>query len=131
MPLQIKSRIAALPSHFPMQRTAFAVVYLFMKLRWPLICLCFVASSAFAQIQVELKFPRLQYISYEPVVANLTITNLAGRDVDLHGADGQSWFGFEVTGSGDASIAPTANASTESLKISAGEKVTRKINLTP
>src|SRR5436853_5081988 len=131
MPLQIKGRIAALPSHFPMQRTAFAVVYLFMKLRWPLICLCFVASSAFAQIQVELKFPRLQYIAYEPVVANVVITNLAGRDVDLRDVDGQSWFGFEVTGNEGRSIASISNAETEPLNIAAGKRVTRKINLSP
>src|SRR5438105_14828133 len=79
-----------------MQPRAFAVVYLFMKLRRPLVCLCFVASSAVAQIQVELKFPRLQYIAYEPVVANLVITNLAGPDVDLRDNSGQSWFGFDV-----------------------------------
>ena len=114
-----------------MQRQRFAVVYFFMRLRWLTVFVCFGATSALAQIQVELKFPRLQYISYEPVVANLTITNLAGRDVDLHDADGQPWFGFEVTSSGDASVAPAAHAPTEPLKIGAGKKVTRKINLTP
>ena len=114
-----------------MQRPAFAVVYLFMKLRWLLVCLCFVASSAVAQIQVELKFPRLQYIAYEPVVADLVITNLAGRDVDLRDAGGQSWFGFEVTGSEDRSIAPISNPGTEPLSIGVGKRVTRKINLTP
>src|SRR5438128_7629929 len=114
-----------------MQPRAFAVVYLFMKLRRPLVCLCFVASSAVAQIQVELKFPRLQYIAYEPVVANLVITNLAGRDVDLRDAGGQSWFGFEVTGSEDRSIAPISNPGTEPLSIGVGKRVTRKINLTP
>jgi len=65
-----------------------------MKLRWTLVCFCLAAGPAFAQIQVELKFPRLQYIAYEPVVANVVITNLAGRDVDLRDVDGQSWFGF-------------------------------------
>jgi hypothetical protein len=104
-----------------MQPRAFAVVYLFMKLRRPLVCLFFVASSAVAQIQVELKFPRLQYIAYEPVVANLVITNLAGRDVDLR----------EVTGSEDRSIAPISNPGTEPLSIGVGKRVTRKINLTP
>src|SRR5207253_6113416 len=91
------SRTADLPSHFPMQLRGFAIVYVLMKLRWTLVCLCFVASTAVAQIQVELRFPRLQYIAYEPVVANLVITNLAGRDVDFRDADGQLWFGFEVT----------------------------------
>src|SRR5205809_3474671 len=125
------NRSADLPSHFSMQLRWFAVVYVLMKLRWTLVCLCFAAVPAFAQIQVELKFPRLQYIAYAPVVANLVITNLAGRDVDLRDADGQSWFGFEVTGNEGRSIAPISNAGTEPLNIAAGKRVTRKINLSP
>jgi len=101
-----------------------------MKLRWALVGLGFVAGSAFAQIQVELKFPRLQYIAYEPVVANLTITNLAGRDVDLRDNPSQPWFGFEVSGSEGQSIPQISKATTESLNIGAGQRVTRKINLT-
>src|SRR5436309_65187 len=125
------NRSADLPSHFSMQLRGFAVVYVLMKLRWTLVCLCFAAVPAFAQIQVELKFPRLQYIAYEPVVANLVITNLAGRDVDLRDNGGQSWFAFEVTRSEDRSIAPISNAGTEPLNIAAGKRVTRKINLAP
>src|SRR5438105_10184627 len=114
-----------------MQLRGFAIVYFLMKLRPTLVCLCFVASTAVAQIQVELKFPRLQYIAYEPVVANLVITNLAGRDVDFRDADGQSWFGFEVTGNEGRSIAPISNTGAEPLNVAAGKRVTRKINLTP
>jgi len=114
-----------------MQLRPFAVVYVFMRLRWPLLCLGFVASTAVAQIQVELKFPRLQYIAYEPVVANLTITNLAGRDVDLRDTGSQSWFGFEVTGADRQSIPQISKVSTEALTIATGKRVTRKINLTP
>src|SRR5437763_16844819 len=111
-----------------MQPNAFAVVYVLM--RPALLALFFFAGSAFAQIQVELKFPRLQYIAYEPVVANLTITNLAGRDVDLHDADGQTWFGFEVTGDEGRSIAPISNVGAEPFNVAAGKRVTRKLNLT-
>jgi hypothetical protein len=64
-------------------------------------------------------------------VANLVITNLAGRDVDLRDADSQSWFGFEVTGNEGRTIAPISNVGTEPLNIAAGKRVTRKINLTP
>jgi hypothetical protein len=102
-----------------------------MRSRWLLACLFFVATSAVAQIQVDLKFTRLQYIAYEPVVANLTITNLAGRDVDLRDQNGQSWFGFEVTEGEGRSIAPISNIQTEPLNVAAGKRVTRKINLTP
>ena len=96
-----------------------------------MLALCFVASSASAQIQVELKLPRLQYIAYEPVVVNLTITNRAGREVDLRSTGGQPWFSFEVNGNENQSIAPVSTAATEPLHIAAGKRVTRKINLTP
>lgn len=88
-------------------------------------------AEARAQIQVDLKFPRLQFIAYEPVTATLGITNLAGRDIDLRDVDGQNWFGFEVTGSEGQSIGPVKATSQPPLKIEAGKRVTQKINLTP
>ena len=75
----------------------------------------FLPLRAEGQIQVDLKFKRLQYIAYEPVVATLSLTNLAGRDIDLHNADGQSWLGIEITGSEGQPIAP----------ISSGKSVSR------
>src|SRR5881397_408216 len=69
-------------------------------------CVFFFAAAAEGQIQVELKFKRLQYIAYEPVVATIAITNLAGRDIELHDSDSQSWLGFEVTGNEGQPIAP-------------------------
>src|SRR2546430_10160126 len=98
----------------------------------PCASFLFFPAAANGQIQVDLKFKRLQYIAYEPVVATLAITNLAGRDVDLHDADGQSWFGFELTGSEGQPIPPIATDNTQPpLKIEAGQKVTQRINLTP
>jgi hypothetical protein len=131
VPVRAKSNRADLPDQFSMQPAAFTVVYVFMTFRWLLFLVSFAASSAIAQIQVELKFPRLQYIAYEPVAANLVITNLAGRDVDLRDAGKQSWFGFEVTGNEAASIAPISSPSSEPLHLAAGQRVTRQINLTP
>jgi hypothetical protein len=96
----------------------------------PFVCVFLSAVSGKAQIQVELKFKRLQYIAYEPVMATLGITNLAGRDVDLHDAGGQHWFGFEVTGSEGQPIAPLATDSIQApLRIEAGQKVTQRIDL--
>jgi len=90
------------------------------------------ATAAEAQIQVDLKFKRLQYIAYEPVVATVATTNLAGRGIELHDADGQSWLGFELSGSEEQPIAPLSGAKAEpALKIAAGQRVTRQINLTP
>src|SRR5437762_6960454 len=95
-------------------------------------CVFFFASAAEGQIQVELKFKRLQYIAYEPVVATVAITNLAGRDIDLHDAHGQSWLGFEVTGNEDQPITLLATenpAAAGPLKIEAGQRVTRQFDL--
>jgi hypothetical protein len=90
------------------------------------------AAAAQGQIQVDLKFKRLQYIAYEPVVATLGITNLAGRDIELRDADGQSWLGFEITGSDDQPIAPLNGENAQPpLKIEAGQRVTRQIDLCP
>jgi hypothetical protein len=101
-----------------------------MKHALPFVCVFFAVASGEAQIQVDLKFKRLQYIAYEPVMATLGITNLAGRDVDLHDSEGQAWFGFEVTGSEGQPIAPIATGSTQGpLRIEAGQKVTQRIDL--
>src|SRR3954454_12944081 len=86
------------------------------------------AVQARGQIQIDLKLPRLQFISYEPVTATLGITNLAGREIDLRDTDGQSWFGFEVTGAEGQPIGPLSTGSSQPpLKIGAGQHVTQKI----
>src|SRR5438094_9904935 len=109
-----------------------ALVYRVIKRTLPFVCLLLSAVSGEAQVQVDLKFKRLQYIAYEPVVATLGITNLAGRDIDLHDADGQSWFGFEVSGrEGQPTPPVTTDNAQPPLQIKAGQKVTQRINLTP
>lgn len=102
-----------------------------MKLLLCAIFMLVASTAARAQIQVELKFKRLQYIAHEPVTATLKITNLAGRDIDLHDAGSQRWFGFEVTGSQQQLLAPAASQAEPPLHIEAGKTVTRKIDLAP
>ena len=102
-----------------------------MKLVVHLAAFVFLAEAAQAQIQVELKFKRLQYIAHEPVTATVKITNLAGRDVDLHDENGQHWFGFEINAGEGRLLAPLRPAAAEpALHVEAGKTVTRKINLT-
>ena len=104
----------------------------FIRLIFIALCVFLCATAVEGQIQVDLKFKRLQYIAYEPVVATVAITNLAGRDIELHAADGQSWLGFELTGGEEQPIAPLSGAKAEPpLKIAAGQRVTKQIDLTP
>lgn len=92
----------------------------------------FLVAVAQAQIQVELKFKRLHYVAHEPVVATVRITNLAGRDVDLHDENSQRWFGFEINAAdGRLLVPPQQNAQEPSVHVEAGKTVTRKINLAP
>jgi hypothetical protein len=109
-----------------------ALGYPTMKSALSCAILFLLAIAAFGQIQVDLKLPRLQYIAYEPVIATVGISNLAGRDLDLHDLPGQPWFGFEVTGQDGQIIGSTTTDSVQPpLKIELGKRVTRKINLTP
>ena len=89
------------------------------------------AISAPAQIQVELKFNRLQYIAYEPIVGTITITNLVGRDIELRDGSDQHWYGFEVISDEGRHLPPLPHPSEPPLTIAAGTTVTRKIDLTP
>jgi hypothetical protein len=103
-----------------------------MKIIVHLAVFIFLAAAAQAQIQVELKFKRLQYIAHEPVMATVKITNLAGRDVDLHDENGQHWFGFEINAGEGRLLAPLRQHAAEpALHVEAGKTVTRKIDLTP
>jgi hypothetical protein len=87
------------------------------------------AGAANAQIGVQLKFNRLQYIAYEPLIATVSITNRAGRDIDLRDGAGERWFGFEITGEGGQSVGAGAMPESAPLHIEAGKTVTQKINL--
>ena len=89
----------------------------------------FLPFAARAQIQVDLKFSRLQYIAYEPVLAKVTVTNLAGRDIELRNDRDQTWYGFEIAADQGRTIAPIRRPQEPPLKIAAGTSVTRKINL--
>jgi hypothetical protein len=102
-----------------------------MRFRIQLAAVLFLAVTAQAQIQVELKFKRLQYIAHEPILATVTIANNSGRDIDLHDDSGQHWFGFEINAGEGRLLAPLKQDAAEpALHVEAGKTVTRKINLT-
>jgi hypothetical protein len=104
--------------------------YCGLKRALPFASLLLLSVRGEAQIQIDLKLRRFQYIAYEPIVATLTITNLAGRTVELRSADGQPWLGFEVTGTEDQPVPQSiTDQAPLPLKIEAGRLAIRKINL--
>ena len=103
-----------------------------MKSLLPFVIALGLAATAQAQIQVELKFRRLQYVAHEPVMASVRITNLSGRDIELHDDPSQPWFGFEINaGEGRLLAERRPTAPEPPLRVEMGKTVTRRINLTP
>jgi hypothetical protein len=89
-------------------------------------------SAAQAQIQLELKVSRPLYILYEQIIATITITNNAGRDITLEDVGGKQWFSMEVYAHVNQLLSPyDADYKLSSLTIPAGQSVRRQIDLAP
>ena len=87
--------------------------------------------QAHAQLKVNLSISRRLYIVYEPIIATVTVTNLAGRDITLSDVDQQHWFGFNIVNADDQPVPPLdADYHLAPLGIRAGESVKRSANLT-
>src|SRR5690606_9161369 len=69
---------------------------------WPLACLLVAmllaaAPRLQAQINLDLKLDRTLYLTSEPIVGELTIVNLAGRDLIFGESGGINWLDFTIT----------------------------------
>lgn len=88
--------------------------------------------SGSAQLQVDIKLKRTLYISYEPILINVSLTNLTGNPLPLSDADGNHWFGFQIETLDGRPIAPRSlNYTNEPLVLEPGQKLNRTVNLTP
>jgi hypothetical protein len=86
---------------------------------------------ASAQLQVDIKLKRTLYISYEPILITVSLTNLSGNPLPLNDADGNHWFGFQIETLDGRPIAPRSlNYKNEPLVLEAGQKLSRTVNLT-
>ena len=104
----------------------------FLALYVCLVGIVVFAVGAAAQVQVELKLSRRLYILYEPIFATVTITNNSGQDLHLEEDAGRQWFGFEVnTADGRLLIPFEPDYKISPLVLRAGDRVTRKLDLTP
>jgi hypothetical protein len=117
-----------------------------------LVFLCALAPALHAQIEVHMDIPRHLYLSYEPIVATVSITNNTGRDLTLEDKAPDHWFTFEIMNNDGTPIParadeqnlqpstdPASGAIASSttaifserppLTIPMGETVKRKVNL--
>jgi hypothetical protein len=85
-----------------------------------------------AQLQVDINLKRTLYISYEPLLIDVSLTNLTGSPLPLNDADGNHWFGFQIETLDGRPVAPRSlNYTNEPLVLEPGQKLNRTVNLTP
>src|SRR5688572_23514786 len=95
------------------------------------LCLLLITSAALhAQINVNIEVKRRVYVRYEPILATVSITNLAGRDLMLEDGESQ-WFGFTIVHGDHQNLIPPRNPDyrLNPLELKAGETVKRTVNL--
>ncbi|CAN5417300.1 hypothetical protein BH09VER1_BH09VER1_29220 [soil metagenome] len=96
------------------------------------LALAGLATVAHAQIQVDVSFQRTLYIRYEPLLCTVSITNLSGRTLDLTDTDKEKWFSFQIQTADGRPLPPVDSGyKNEPMTIQPGQKLSRKINLTP
>lgn len=87
------------------------------------------AASAHAQIAASLKLAKNQHLAGEPVMAVVTITNHAGRELVFH-ADGRfQWLNFIVKTSNGTAVNTRGKTQFGAMKIAAGQTLAREVDL--
>ena len=91
---------------------------------------------ASAQVQVDITLKRTLYIAYEPLIVNVSISNLSGASLELADIKLDSsikhWFSFQIETLDNRPIAPRPGRDTDlPMTLEAGQKITRSVNLTP
>jgi len=95
-----------------------------------LFLLAAVTAPLHAQLRVQVNIPRRLYMVYEPVIATVTITNLAGRDLELRDDGSTQWFGFQIQSGDDRLVSPrNLDYRLDPLLVPAGQTVKRSVNL--
>lgn len=91
---------------------------------------CGFLPHASAQLMVNLKLNKDLYVAYEPINAEITVSNRAGRDIVLGGPAGSSWLNFDLaTDSGDPILPAGAQPVAGSTVLEAGKSYTLNVSL--
>ncbi len=96
---------------------------------FPILVACSLASVAQAQLATSLKLNKSQYLAGEPVVATITITNHAGRELVFVGDRRNQWLTFSLKNHRGDSVLPRGNADFGAMKIKPGQSLARQVVL--
>ena len=101
--------------------------YFFVSVFFTLIL--FVTKESNAQLIVNMNLPKTNYLSYEPMVATVTVYNRAGNDIVLGGPKGRSWMSFDVYRDGQLLSPRSFDRGFETMLLKAGRSVTKKVDI--
>ena len=101
--------------------------YFFVSVFFTLIL--FIAKESNAQLIVNMNLPKTNYLSYEPMVATVTVYNRAGNDVVLGGPKGRGWMSFDVYRDGQLLSPRSFDGGFETMLLKAGRSVTKKVDI--
>jgi hypothetical protein len=86
-------------------------------------------ASAQAQLATSLKITKNQHLAGEPVIAIVTVTNHAGKEL-IFSSDGRfQWLNFVVKTNNGTSVNPRGNKMFGAMKIGAGQTLAREVDL--
>jgi hypothetical protein len=94
-----------------------------------LMILCLCCGQARAQYVTNLTLLKNQFLTGEPVVAVVSVTNRSGADVVVGGHGSRDWLQFEITQSTGQRLSPITIGSEEPLTMKAGGTTTHKVEL--
>jgi hypothetical protein len=87
------------------------------------------AGAAHAQLTTSLKLNKQQYLAGEPVIAVVTITNHAGRDLTFYGDGRIEWLDFILKDRRGESLTGKAKGRFGKMTIPAGRSMSRQVDL--
>lgn len=94
-----------------------------------LLILCLCCGQARAQYVTNLTLLKNQFLTGEPVVAVVSITNRSGADVIVGGHGSRDWLQFEITQSTGQRLSPISIGSDTPTTIKAGGTMKQKVEL--
>jgi len=96
------------------------------------ILLLALASACFchAQVSANLRLNKKQFVAGEPVLATITITNHAGRDLMFHGDGRRDWLEFNVRNNNGQPVSALGRQGFGAMRIAAGQSLSREVDLT-
>lgn len=87
------------------------------------------AGTAAAQLATSLQLSKREYVAGESILASVTITNHAGRDITFQGYLQRPWLDFVINNNRGDAATPTGRGVFGAMTIHAGQTLTRQVDL--